>query len=117
MRAIKTLVASAPQNIERHAVEPAENEIIEPAAPLTWTQEQSIAYEVAIGAIDSTIAIYSAEIWKQEKESINPDKEYIEWLTKRLSQCSDIRKSLHITSDIMIKNTIREFSAIIKSYK
>src|SRR3546814_12197790 len=61
-----------------------------------WTQDQAIAYEAALEAINDVIAGYSAQI-AIERNASPPNIHRMEWLRMRVRQARDVAESLDVT--------------------
>jgi len=84
---------------------------MENTSPL-WTQDQAIAYEAALEAINDVIAGYSAEI-EQARTASPPDLNRVEWLRMHKKQARAIGHSLNLTDDASVAEVLREFSAMV----
>lgn len=77
-----------------------------------WSQEQAIAYEVALEAINDVIAGYSEQI-ALEEACPSPNIARIAWLEMRTDQAVSVHHSLNVYDDSNVQQTISEFSAIV----
>lgn len=77
-----------------------------------WSQDQAIAYEVALEAINDVIAGYSQQIAAEERREA-PDRARIAWLEMRTDQARDVAKSFRVTDDATVAQILMEFSAIV----
>jgi hypothetical protein len=77
-----------------------------------WSQEQAIAYEVALEAINDVIAGYSEQI-ALEQDRPSPNIARIAWLEMRTDQAVSVHHSLNVCDDSNVQQTISEFSAIV----
>lgn len=84
-----------------------------PTNPL-WSQEQAIAYEVALEAINDVIAGYSAQI-ALEQDRLTPNASRIAWLEMRTDQAVSVHHSLNVCDDENVQQAISEFSAIVRA--
>lgn len=82
---------------------------------MTWTQDQSINFECAREAINHVIAIYSAEIYNEEKKS-SPDEQRLEMMNDRCLQLTRERSSMHVNDDQMVAEVRTKYSAIIRAH-
>ena len=81
----------------------------------TWTQEQSINFECAREAINHVIAIYSAEIYNEEKKS-SPDVQRLEMMNDRCLQLTRERSAMHVNDDTMVAEVRAKYSAILRAH-
>lgn len=81
----------------------------------TWTQEQSINFECAREAINHVIAIYSAEIYNEEKKS-SPDVQRLEMMNDRCLQLTRERSAMHVNDDAMVAEVRAKYSAILRAH-
>lgn len=84
-----------------------------PTGPL-WSQEQAIAYEVALEAINDVIAGYSEQI-ALEQARPTPNAARIAWLEMRTDQAVLVHCSLNVGDDGNVQQAISEFSAIVRT--
>lgn len=84
-----------------------------PNGPL-WSQEQTIAYEVALEDINDVIAGYSEQI-ALEQARPSPNTARIAWLEMRTDQAVSVHRSLNVCDDGNVQQAISEFSAIIRA--
>src|SRR3546814_6804713 len=82
-----------------------------PTAPL-WTQDQAIAYEAALEAINDVIAGYSEQI-ALEHGRVVPNTARIAWLEMRTDQASATGHALNVMDDENVRQTLLEYSAIV----
>lgn len=83
-----------------------------PAAPM-WTQDQAIAYEAALEAINDVIAGYSEQI-ALEQQSAVPNAGRIAWLEMRTDQATANMESLNVTDTENVRKVLSEYSAIVR---
>jgi hypothetical protein len=79
-----------------------------------WSQEQAIAYEVALEAINDVIAGYSEQIALEWDRSA-PNKARIAWLEMRTDQAVSVHRSLNVCDGDNVQQAISRFSAIIRT--
>lgn len=79
-----------------------------------WTQDQAIAYEAAVEAINDVIAGYSEQIAVEEDSPI-PCMARIAWLEMRTSQAREVRASLNVTDIANVSQVLMEYSAIVRA--
>lgn len=79
-----------------------------------WTQDQAIAYEAALEAINDVIAGYSEQI-AREQDSQVPNAARVAWLEMRTDQAGAIMHSLYVSDDENVRQTLMEFSAIVRA--
>lgn len=79
-----------------------------------WSQEQAIAYEVALEAINDVIAGYSEHI-ALEQARPSPNTARIAWLEMRTDQAVSVHRSLNVCDDGNVQQAISEFSAIVRA--
>src|SRR3546814_10608238 len=79
-----------------------------------WTQDQAIAYEAALEAINDVIAGYSAQI-AIERNASPPNIHRMEWLRMRVRQARDVAESLDVTDDASVQQVLSEYSAIVRA--
>ncbi|MBJ7328241.1 MAG: hypothetical protein JHC52_12955 [Chthoniobacterales bacterium] len=84
-----------------------------PTAPL-WTQDQAIAYEAALEAINDVIAGYSEQI-ALEHGRVVPNTARIAWLEMRTDQASATGHALNVMDDENVRQTLLEYSAIVRA--
>jgi len=83
------------------------------SAPL-WTQDQAIAYEAALEAINDVIAGYSEEI-DRARSALPPLDQRIAWLKMRILQARDVGDALDLSDDASVAEVLREYSAIVRA--
>lgn len=81
----------------------------------TWTQEQSINFECAREAINHVVAIYSAEIYNEEKKS-SPDEQRLEMMNERCLQLTRERSAMRVNDDEMVAEVRAKYSAILRAH-
>ena len=74
----------------------------------------SIARAIAI-IINHVIAIYSAEIYNEEKKS-SPDEQRLEMMNDRCLQLTRERSAMHVNDDEMVAEVRAKYSAIIRAH-
>ncbi|QEH81995.1 hypothetical protein [Sphingobium lactosutens] len=79
-----------------------------------WTQDQAVAYEAALEAINDVIAGYSEQI-ALEQASGAPNEGRIAWLEMRTDQATAIMHSLYVSDDENVRQTLIEYSAIVRA--
>ena len=84
-----------------------------PSEPL-WTQDQAIAYEAALEAINDVIAGYSEQI-ALEHGRVVPNTARIAWLEMRTDQASATGHALNVMDDENVRQTLLEYSAIVRA--
>lgn len=84
-----------------------------PNGPL-WSQEQAIAYEAALEAINDVIAGYSEQIALEQAHPA-PNAARIAWLEMRTDQAISVHRSLNVCDDCNVQQAIFEFSAIVRA--
>jgi len=84
-------------------------------AGLTWTQDQAVAYEAALEAINDVIAGYSEQIAFEQERSA-PSAARIEWLEMRIDQATAIMHKLNVTDDENVRQVLLEYSAIVRAH-
>ncbi|WP_323809480.1 hypothetical protein [Sphingobium baderi] len=77
-----------------------------------WTQDQAIAYEAALEAINDVIAGYSEQIAVEVSDGA-PDAKRIAWLEMRTTQAREVAESLDVTEDATVAQALMEYSAIV----
>ena len=82
-------------------------------APL-WTQDQAIAYEAALEAINDVIAGYSEQI-DAEENSPHPNAQRLAWLAMRVSHARDEAHSLEVNDDASVRQVLAEYCAIVRA--
>lgn len=82
-------------------------------APL-WTQDQAIAYEAALEAINDVIAGYSEQI-DAEENGPQPNAQRLAWLTMRVSHAREEAHSLDVNDDATVRQVLAEYSAIVRA--
>src|SRR3546814_2177156 len=78
-----------------------------PTAPL-WTQDQAIAYEAALEAINDVIAGYSEQI-ALEHGRVVPNTARIAWLEMRTDQESATGHAPNVMDDENVRQTLLEY--------
>lgn len=84
-----------------------------PSEPL-WTQDQAIAYEAALEAINDVIAGYSEQI-ALEQDRQKPDAARISWLEMRTDHASATSHALTVTDDENVRQALLEYSAMVRA--
>ena len=79
-----------------------------------WSQEQGIALEAALEAINDVVAGYSEQIAIERARS-QPDERRIAWLGKRIDQACDLADSLEVTDDENVRQVLREYGAMVRA--
>jgi hypothetical protein len=79
-----------------------------------WTQDQAIAYEAALEAINDVIAGYSEQI-EAEESRLQSNAQRLAWLTMRVSHARDEAHSLDVADDASVRQVLAEFSAIVRA--
>ena len=79
-----------------------------------WTQDQAVAYEAALEAINDVIAGYSEQI-EAEENAAHPSVQRLAWLTMRVSHARDEAHSLDVTDDASVRQVLAEYSAIVRA--
>lgn len=79
-----------------------------------WSQEQGVALEAALEAINDVIAGYSGLI-AIERARDRPDERRIDWLGKRIDQACAVADSLNVTDDENVSQALAEYSAIVRA--
>lgn len=79
-----------------------------------WTQDQAVAYEAALEAINDVIAGYSEQI-DVEENSPHPNAQRLAWLTMRVSHARDEAHSLDVNDDASVRQVLAEYSAIVRA--
>lgn len=77
-----------------------------------WTQDQAIAYEAALEAINDVIAGYSEQIAVEGSKNA-PDTRRIAWLEMRTTQAREVAESLDVNDDATVAQALMEYSAIV----
>jgi len=77
-----------------------------------WTQDQAIAYEAALEAINDVIAGYSEQIAVEGSRG-GTDAKRIAWLEMRTTQAREVAESLDVTDDATVAQALMEYSAIV----
>ena len=84
-----------------------------PSEPL-WTQDQAIAYEAALEAINDVIAGYSEQI-ALEQDRQKPDAARISWLEMRTDHAAATSHALTVTDDENVRQALLEYSAMVRA--
>ncbi len=79
-----------------------------------WTQDQAIAYEAALEAINDMIAGYSEQI-ALEQDSSAPNAARIAWLEMRTDQATEIMHSLNVEDTANVRQVLTEYSAMVRA--
>lgn len=79
-----------------------------------WTQDQAIAFEAALEAINDVIAGYSEDI-EHARNASPPLEQRIAWLKMRIMQARDVGDALATTDDASVAEVLREYSAIVRA--
>jgi hypothetical protein len=79
-----------------------------------WSQEQAVAYEAALEAINDVIAGYSEQI-ALEQAHPTPNTARIAWLEMRTDQAVSVHRSLNVCDDGNVQQVISEFSAVVRA--
>lgn len=80
-----------------------------------WTQDQAMAYEAALDAINDVIAGYSEQIALEQKRTA-PSAARIAWLEMRTSQAIVVREALNVEDTENARQTLLEYSAIFRAH-
>jgi len=78
----------------------------------SWSQDQAIAYEAALEAINDVIAGYSEQIALEGGKDA-PDLRRIAWLEMRTTQSRDAAELLDVDDDASVAQTLMEYGAIV----
>src|SRR3546814_4451657 len=79
-----------------------------------WTQDQAIAFEAALEAVNDVIAGYSEQI-ANEQASPASDATCIAWLEMRTDQAVTVMDSLNVTDTANVQQVLSEYSAIVRA--
>lgn len=79
-----------------------------------WTQDQAIAYEAALEAINDVIAGYSEQI-DAEENCRQPDAQRLAMLALLTCHAAAVRHALDVTDTASVQQVLREFSAIVRA--
>ncbi|MFV0296733.1 MAG: hypothetical protein ACK5JT_11520 [Hyphomicrobiaceae bacterium] len=79
-----------------------------------WSQDQAIAYEAALEAINDVIAGYSEQI-EAEESNPRPNEARLALLTMQTSHAAQIRDALDVTDDVSVRQVLQEFCAIVRA--
>jgi hypothetical protein len=79
-----------------------------------WSQDQAIAYEAALEAINDVIAGYSEQI-ALEQDSATPNAARIAWLEMRTDQATEIMHSLNVEDTANVRQVLTEYSAMVRA--
>ncbi|RJF90241.1 hypothetical protein [Sphingomonas cavernae] len=79
-----------------------------------WTQDQAIAYEAALEAVNDVIAGYSEQIFAEQNRQV-PDQRRVALLRMRSSQARDVSDALDVTDDVSVRQVLTEYSAIVRA--
>jgi hypothetical protein len=79
-----------------------------------WTQDQAIAYEAALEAINDVIAGYSEQI-DAEENCATPDALHLAMLRLRTRQAAAVRHALDVTDTASVDQVLREYSAMVRA--
>lgn len=77
-----------------------------------WSQDQAIAYEAALEAINDVIAGYSEQIDAEVRREPS-DQARIAWLEMRTTQARTVAESFHVSDDATVAQVLMEYSAIV----
>jgi predicted aminopeptidase len=78
-----------------------------------WTQDEAIAYECARECITHLRAIYTAEIYDEERKAA-PDRARIDALRVEQARLYRERKGLRVKDAATIERINREYGALIR---
>lgn len=84
-----------------------------PIAP-RWTQDQAIAYEAAIEAVNDVIAGYSERIMIEQESGV-PNMARISWFEMLTDQATEIMHSLNVTDSASVQQVLSEYGAIVRA--
>ena len=79
-----------------------------------WTQDQAIAFEAALEAVNDVIAGYSEQI-ADEQASPAPNATRIAWLEMRTDQAVTVMDSLNVTDTASVHQVLNEYSALVRA--
>jgi hypothetical protein len=79
-----------------------------------WTQDEAIAYQCARDCITDLRAIYTAEIYDEERKAA-PDKARIDALSVEQARLYRERKDLEVKDATAIERIRREYGALIRA--
>lgn len=79
-----------------------------------WSQDQAIAYEAALEAINDVIAGYSEQIAAEQSRPA-PDAARVAWLEMRTDQAVTAKDALNVTDTDNVRQALEEFSSIVRS--
>lgn len=79
-----------------------------------WTQDQAIAFEAALEAVNDVIAGYSEQI-ADEQASPAPNAARIAWLEMHTDQAAAVMDSLNVTDIANVHHVLSEYSAIVRA--
>lgn len=78
-----------------------------------WTQDQAIAYEAALEAINDVIAGYSEQI-DIARNATPPDMRRIGFLHFRTEQALDLKDFLNVEDGQVVQEILGEYGAIVR---
>ena len=79
-----------------------------------WTQDQAIAYEAALEAINDVISGYSEEM-DQVRRSVVPNIPRLAWLEMRIDQARDVAEALDVSDSASVNEALRDYSAMVRA--
>ncbi|HKX22811.1 MAG TPA: hypothetical protein VJM81_05995 [Rhizorhapis sp.] len=79
-----------------------------------WTQDQAIAFEAALEAVNDVIAGYSEQI-ADEQASPAPNANRIAWLEMRTDLAAAVMDSLYVTDTANVQQVLVEYSAMVQA--
>jgi len=86
---------------------------LENSGPL-WTQDQAIAFEAALEAVNDVIAGYSEQI-DAEENGLQPNPARVAWLNMRIDQATEIMHSLDVIDTANVQQVLVEYSAMVRA--
>lgn len=79
-----------------------------------WTQDQAIAYEAALEAINDVIAGYSEQI-DIARNATPPDMRRVDFLHFRAEQALDLKDALDVEDGRAVQEVLFEYGGIVRA--
>lgn len=79
-----------------------------------WTQDQAIAYEAALEAINDVISGYSEQI-DIARNATPPDTRRIDFLHFRTEQALDLKDALNVEDTQAVQEILNEYGVIVRA--
>ncbi len=89
-----------------------DNSVLAGLEPFEWSNDRSVAYEVAIEVIGQAMACYTALI-DREQRGANRDELIQAWEAAQ-TECSRLRRELDFFDDAAVERARTDYAALVK---